>query len=151
MSSLADLIAAVSLHIPPTLQQRIIVFGSAGIGLRGVDLDRTFGDVDLFVSEQTFNAWPALGFTRSAKNDIPKILVDGCDLIEVWATFPGVTFADVALRAAPTEYSRGMRVAHLSDLLEWKRAQRDLRADEEKRAKDDRDIRYIVGHVLARP
>ncbi|WP_394831105.1 hypothetical protein LVJ94_31795 [Pendulispora rubella] len=150
MPNLSDLVLLVCERIPAELLPQVIVMGSAAIALHGVDLGRAPGDIDLFVSASALETWPSQGFHRSEKHSIARISIAGSDLLEIFATFPGVTFAAVEADARATPLSRGVRVAALRDLLGWKRAQLHLRADAAGRAKDENDIRAIEAYVAAR-
>ncbi|WP_394841788.1 hypothetical protein LZC95_32515 [Pendulispora brunnea] len=146
MPNLSDLVLLAREHIPPRLLAEVVVMGSAAIALHGVDLGRAPGDIDLFVSVSTLDAWPSEGFTRGTKHGIPRITADATDLLEIFATFPGVAFDAVNSRAGATPISHGLRVAALDDLLTWKRAQARLRADAAGRTKDENDIRAMEAY-----
>ncbi|WP_394826124.1 hypothetical protein [Pendulispora albinea] len=144
--ALNDRMLTVCARIPRPLLERAIVMGSAAIVLRGVHLGREPGDIDLFVSPATFSSWPAEGFSHVVKDGVARIVVDA-EPIELLAAFPGVAFDAVEARAAAVDGSHGVRVAALEDLLTWKRAQKELRADPADRNKDAADIRALEAHL----
>jgi len=132
-----DLIRLLASLIENDQRNNYILFGSAAIALRGIDLDRPINDLDVFVSQDTFeglskkfkleekpgNDGPAVPFYKPAEN------------IEIWKSFPGVTFSDVAKNSSPTTASAGFPVGGLDDLRSWKAAQ--------GREKDRADLEMI--------
>ncbi|MEZ4411047.1 MAG: hypothetical protein R3A52_31890, partial [Polyangiales bacterium] len=133
-------------RLPSELLREVVVFGSAAIVLRGVDLGRVPNDLDLFVSDDTFERLSAeKGFELHAGSDptLRFLRLAGSISVELWPQFPGVAFGEVSATASVTSESFGVQVATLPMLLQWKRAHRALRRNAEDDAKDQRDIERI--------
>jgi hypothetical protein len=115
---LDGLVAAVPLALLPDA----VVFGSAALALRGVDLGREIGDLDVLVSEVTLERVTGrLG--PGAERRGSSVRVTGLADVEIPSVLAGVDHAAVLARATPTPESRGVRVAALEDVVAWKRAQ----------------------------
>lgn len=91
-------------------------------------------DIDLFASSELFSELETLGFiVDSSRPDVPRIEV--AQDIDVFRTFPGVTYERVLEGAKLTPRSRGFLVADLRDVLAFKRAC--------NRDKDQKDIQEL--------
>jgi hypothetical protein len=117
--------------IPTHLHEHVVVFGSAPMVFAGLKPDVLF-DLDLFVSGEAYQALLGAGFREDQdERDLPRIMV--AEAVEVVSTWPGVTFAEVLVASAPTEGSRGLRVAALKHVLAFKvisEREKDLREAE---------------------
>lgn len=102
-----------------------VVFGSAAVVLHGVDLGRAIDDVDLFVSSAAYDVLKRHPRCRetAVKPDVWALHVDGCTNVEILKVFPGVTHADVLANAVALPHMPEVKLAALSDLCAWKRAQ----------------------------
>jgi hypothetical protein len=121
--------------IDERLLSQVVILGSAALWLHGLPLNRVPRDLDLFVSDETFRDWPTQGFQRLPHGDKEKIRPAITPQIELFNTFPGVTFEEVAPDAVRLEAARPMRVGSVKHLLKWKRAQ--------NRPKDQADIALL--------
>ncbi len=111
--SLETLIATAARTLGPTRSGRAIVFGSAPLVLAG--LPRKPRDLDLFVSEDLYQ--------ELAKELLPEhtdeqghrflLLAEG---IEVWSSFPGVSWEQASGRARLDPRTSGLKVADLVDV-----------------------------------
>jgi hypothetical protein len=123
--------------IPSHLHDRVVVFGSAPMVFAGLKPDVTF-DLDLFASEETYEALLALGFVEDQdERGLPRIMV--AEAVEVVSTWPGVIFDEVFAASAPRDGSRGLRVAALQHVLAFKAIS--------AREKDQREAE-ILRHAL---
>jgi hypothetical protein len=135
-----ELLRCLAQLFPETERTEMVIFGSAAIVLQGVDIGRSVGDLDVFVSQATFEAL-AVRFGKQEKpgSDGPVPFIAPARKIEILASFPGVEFPIVAKRGRPNESSYGFPVGCLDDLRTWKAAQ--------GREKDFRDIEAIDRHL----
>jgi hypothetical protein len=119
MKLLTQLLDRAVAAIPPHLQGRVVVFGSAPMVFAGLKPDVTF-DLDLFVDDATYRGLLGAGFDEDHdERGLPRIMV--ADAVEVVSTWPGILFDGVFGRAHAHERSRGLRVAALTDVLAFKR------------------------------
>ena len=131
------LLQELSTRLPEQLHENVLIFGSSAIVLNGVCLDRQIDDLDVFVSEETFDGLRSM-FAEEWKRakegcEIPYLEIG--DKIELLASFPGVEFNDVFSRSQVLPHSAPFRVAALRDLRLWK--------VEQGRPKDMNDIKAI--------
>ena len=116
---------------------------SSAIALRGVSLGREINDLDLFVSDATFDKiasrLPVQTKLGRDGEEVPYLTPS--EKIEILKSFPGVTFADVLAHASKTDRSEGLLVGSLDDIKLWKTAQ--------GRAKDMTDIDAIDNQLAA--
>ncbi len=117
--SIESLTAVAARHLGPNRAGRAIVFGSGPLVLAG--LPRQPRDLDLFVSEDLYQ--------ELAEEDRPEQLDDKghaylllADDIEVWSSFPGVSWDQVSARARLDPRTSGIRVADLADVRATKAA-----------------------------
>jgi hypothetical protein len=104
--------------IPAALHEHVVVFGSAPMVFAGLKPDVMF-DLDLFVSGEAYQAILGAGFREDQdERDLPRIMV--AEAVEVVSTWPGVTYDDVLAASAPSDGSRGLRVASLGHVLAFK-------------------------------
>ncbi len=116
------LVERLSAKVPSTLLGDAVIFGSAAIALRGFDLGREIGDLDLLVSDATFES------LRTALGEVVEVrgstaVVVGAPGVEILKELAGVDHRAVVERASPTPASGGLKVAALDDVIAWKRAQ----------------------------
>jgi hypothetical protein len=138
--TLLDLVGQLSSHFDPKDRGGIVIFGSSAIAMRGVDLSRPINDLDVFVSEKTFETLRSLFPLQK------KAASEGGDVefyspepkIEILKSFPGVTFDEIRERAAPISGSNGFPVAAVGYLIVWKTTQ--------GREKDLKDLEAIEKH-----
>jgi Family of unknown function (DUF5706) len=106
------LIHAVTTRLPWHLLMDAVVFGSAAIALNGVDLGRLIDDLDIFVSDESYDALKAHEFCRETekKPGVYALRVDSVNDVEILKTFPGVTHADVTIAARTLPNTHGLRV-----------------------------------------
>jgi hypothetical protein len=116
--SIESLLATAAERLGPSRSGRAIVFGSAPLVLAG--LPRQPRDLDLFVSEDLY---------RELREDIEEEVDDQghsflrlADDIEVWSSFPGVCWEQVAGRSRLDPRTSGLRVADLADVRATKAA-----------------------------
>lgn len=121
----AKLILSLIQRLSLDLLQDAIVFGSAAIALNGVDLGRQIDDLDVFVSDHSYNRMKAnpLCHEIEKKSGVYSLQVNGIIDAEILMTFPGVIHAEVTKRARTHPNSYGVLVASMDDLCTWKRAQ----------------------------
>ena len=121
------------------LRDSVVVFGSAALVLRGVELDRPVDDLDLFLSDAAFDELTTQGVLHDKAPGVPAIdlgmKIEGC------RSFPGVVFSEVRAAASPLPDSSGLLVGSLAHLIAWKRAQ--------GRPKDLRDLATIERQMSA--
>jgi hypothetical protein len=104
--------------LPAHLQHRVVIFGSAPMVFAGLKPDVTF-DLDLFVSEETYQALLEAGFEQDHdERGLPRIMA--AEAVEVVSVWPGVAFEEAFAAAAVQEGSRGMPVASLVHVLAFK-------------------------------
>lgn len=135
-----ELIERLAVYIHPQERANFVLFGSAAISLRGIRLGRPINDLDVFVSEETFNSLK-VRFSEQSKHgkDGPVPFFCPAAEIEILKSFPGVQFDAVRQNAAVIDKSLGFPVGSIDDLCAWKRAQGrpkdliDLEAIEEQR------------------
>jgi len=116
---------------------KVVIFGSASIALNSVALGREANDLDVFVSDKTFETLSErfpLQFKKGKEGESVPCLRPAKD-IEILKSFPGVTFEQVLAHAKTTEKSGGLLVASLKDARSWKTTQ--------DREKDRSDIEAI--------
>ena len=124
--------------IPAHLHEHVVVFGSAPMVFTGLKPDVTF-DLDLFVSVDAYRALLDASFVEDQdERGLPRIMV--AEAVEVVATWPGVTFDEVLAASAPTEGSRGLRVAALEHVLAFK-----VISEREKDQREAEVIRRALG------
>ena len=110
--------------IPIDLLRDVVIFGSAAISLHGIDLKRKIDDLDLFVSQDSFDQLkrhPEL--LERKKHGATHLTMKDRYKIELWASFAGVDYESVKKHARPTDGSSQMAVADLVDLRQWKKTQ----------------------------
>ncbi len=143
---LIDLLALVVMRLSAAALDRLVVFGDAALCLHGVDLGRGSGDLDFFVEDGLFQELETSGSMTRVTNSaggIPVLRFPESPGVEVRQQFPGIVFADLVAKAAPTAGSLGLRVASVQDLKQWKQAQLSLRSTEEDRQNDRGDLQCI--------
>jgi hypothetical protein len=136
MTRLDTLLDRARAVLPEHLRDHVVVFGSAPMVLAGLKPD--VGDLDLFVGETTFDELVAAGF-RANENQLGYLHVVLDEDVEIFQTWPGVGFDEVYAEAAPVEGSRGLRVATLRHVLQYKLAL--------GREKDLADVEVLRGVV----
>jgi hypothetical protein len=99
-----------------------VIFGSAAIVLRNIDLRRDIQDLDLFVSKEAFDELDANVIVVTKPDGVLAKKLAGAE-VEILHEFPGADHRRVFENAAVLDGSRGLRVAALADLIAWKRAQ----------------------------
>ena len=125
----------------PEERKGIVIFGSSALVLQGVNLGRDINDLDLFVSEATFEGMTKR-FEKRFKagkdgEQIPYLApVEG---IEILHSFPGIQFHDALSHACKIEAAEGLLVGSVYDIRKWKIAQ--------GREKDLKDIEAIDNHL----
>jgi hypothetical protein len=127
----------------PEEREFVVVFGSSAIALRGISLGREINDLDLFVSDATFDKISSrlpVHF-KDGKNGERVPYLSPSEKIEILKSFPGVTFRDVLAHASKTGTSEGLLVGSIDDIKLWKRAQ--------GREKDMADIEAIERDITA--
>jgi hypothetical protein len=121
---LSSLISKFIATLPEDEKANVLIFGSAAIVLNGVDLGRPISDLDVFVSERSFDR---LGkkYEQKSKNGADGIVpyLEPCNCVEVLQSFPGVSFESAYRRASVKRESQTLRVGSLVDLIIWKNAQ----------------------------
>jgi hypothetical protein len=117
--SFMKLLATAAARLGPTRSGRAIVFGSGPLLLAG--LPRQPRDLDLFVAEDLYAELLAeLGAEQRDDQGHPFLsLAPG---VEVWRSFPGVAWEQVAARSRLDSRSHGLRVADLSHVRSTKLA-----------------------------
>lgn len=139
-TKLGKLIGQLSAHVSRRKRKGFLIFGSSAITMRGVNLSRSVNDLDIFVSEETFDALRTqfdVQFKSASEGGNVEFYAPERD-IEILKSFPGVTFDEVRKKAAPIPGSNGFPVASLDDLTRWKAKQ--------NREKDLKDIEAIKLH-----
>ena len=137
MHKLDAFIADAVAKLPPDIIGRVVIFGSAPLAMEDVGIREDIKDLDLFVSDETFDEFVRRGFRsrvklkdRATGEEVFHIVVAGEDAdpeIEVLKTFQGVAFADVYQRSV--QHPSGLRVGAVTDVRAWKVAsgrQKDL-------------------------
>lgn len=117
----------------------MVVLGSSAIVLNGIELGRQVDDLDLFSSQEMFDALSCRleVKTRPGKEGKPLLFlqpVPGLP-VEIFCTFPGLNYKDTHAQAVNPAAAMGMKVCCLDDLITWKTAQ--------GRPKDFADIEII--------
>jgi hypothetical protein len=116
--SIEQLLATAASRLGPARSGRAIVFGSAPLLLAG--LPRQPRDLDLFVSEDLYlELLEELHEECDEQGHTFLLLADG---VEVWSSFPGVRWEQVAGRARLDPRTSGLRVADLADVRATKAA-----------------------------
>lgn len=96
--------------------------------------DDVKNDLDILVADDVYGALLAAGFrSDELAPGVTRILV--ADDVEVYKTWPGVTFSEVHASATSQPGSHGMRVAGLEQVLAFKLAS--------NREKDKPDIELL--------
>ncbi len=98
---------------------RAIVFGSAPMALAG--LPRQPRDLDLFVAQDLYAELAGTGLPER-RDDQGHTYLELAPDIEVWASFPGVRWDQVAARARLDPRAHGLRVADLTHVRAYKAA-----------------------------
>ena len=124
-SKVESLVNSLAEHVPPELLGRMIVFGSAAIALRDVDLRREIGDLDIFVSKEDYRFIKAnLPIVEKEKKPgVFSLEFGDMEDIEIYKTFPGVTYEETSQNASLLSSTKNMLVASREDLCKWKIAQ----------------------------
>jgi hypothetical protein len=140
---LSDLLPKLAAQLSPEERKAIVIFGSSAIVLRGVALGRKVNDLDLFVSDSTFEAL-ALRFPLECKEGKdgekgPSLTPLVGEKVEIFKSFLGVNFETVLAHASKTDASQNFLVGSFDDIKTWKNAQ--------GREKDINDIKVIENHV----
>jgi hypothetical protein len=91
------------------------------------------------VSKETFEELVAAG-CRADENQLGFLHIVLADDVEVFKSWPGVGFDEVYAEAAPVDGSRGLRVATLRHVLQYK-----LVLGREKDRADVEVLRRVVG------
>lgn len=143
LSNLLDILYS---QIESKFHEDFVIFVSSAIVLNGIKLNREINDLDVFVSEETFNF---LGEflsqkTKDAKEGGEIYYLEIAEKIEVLKSFPGVEFDEVYSRSKILENSRSFRVGALSDLRTWK-----VQQDRCKDRKDVQTIDRVIGRYKA--
>ncbi len=137
---LTRLLEVAAKELPGSLASEAVVFGSAPMVLAG--LRDKANDLDLFVSEDTFVALVDAGCTLdTTRPNVPRIRV--AEDVEVFKTWPGVTFEEVFRDARPVPGSCGLRVAGLRHVLAGK-----LASNRQKDQPDIAALRRALGHEV---
>ena len=89
-----------------------------------VDLERPVDDLDIYVSEATYQALKNSGVVTEVPKgpDLSALEIDA-PKIEIWKSFPGVKHSEVWRNAKTSAESQGLLVATGEDLCKWKSAQ----------------------------
>ncbi|MYB11676.1 MAG: hypothetical protein F4114_11685 [Rhodospirillaceae bacterium] len=101
-----------------------VIFGSLAIILNGLDLRDGANDLDFFVSDDTFVKLEETfekKFKGTNDGDIPYIELT--EEIEVFKEFKGANFKNIYNRSISSKSSYGFRIAHIFDIIEWKKVQ----------------------------
>ena len=115
--SIESLLVDAARLLGPHRSGRAIVFGSAPMVLAG--LPRQPRDIDLFVPPELYQELlDDGGDERSDDQGHSYLLLD--EGVEVWSSFPGVSWAQVAARSRLDPRSAGLRIADLSDVRRYK-------------------------------
>lgn len=118
MKLLDRLLDAAVAALPEDLRDHVVVFGSAPMVFAGLKPD-VKSDLDLFVSDDTFNRMVAAGHSPDERRpDVPRIAL--APDVEVFKTWQGVTFPETHAASSPRDGSRGLRVASLEHVLAFK-------------------------------
>ena len=88
--------------LPAHLRDRVVAFGSTPMVLAGLKPD--VGDLDLFASETTFEELVA-GGCRADENKLGYLHIVLANDVEVFKTWPAVSFHEAYAEAAPVEGS----------------------------------------------
>ncbi len=114
-----ELLELAARMLPDDARMRAIVFGSTPMALAG--LPRPPRDLDLFVPPELYERLRRRGVPEQRDPDgAAHLALD--PRIEVWCSFPGVSWKDVATRARLDPRAHGMRVADLADVRAYKLA-----------------------------
>lgn len=115
----------------------LVIFGSAAVILNGKDLKREINDLDLYAPDTLFSALKVkYSFHEAQKTSGISYLKVGIPKIEIWKSFPGVSYDQARKNAIRCDHSNGLLVACLEDLRVWKRTQ--------GRKKDLIDLQYMI-------
>lgn len=140
-----DLIQRLTVFVQPENRANFVLFGSAALVLHGIDLERAIGDLDVFVSEETFASLRVCfeEKTKSGKDNelVPFYCPDPGAKIEILKSFPDVSFDEVSRNAQCSDASEGFSVGSVEDLKKWKEAQ--------GRPKDKKDLEKIEEFLRA--
>ncbi len=116
---LASLLITAAERLGPLRSGRAIVFGSAPLALAG--LPRQPRDLDLFVPRDLYD--------ELLEDELPEHqdaeghrFLQLADSIEIWASFPGISWEQVAGRARLDPRTCGLRVAELAGVRLYKAA-----------------------------
>lgn len=125
----------------PEERNSVVIFGSSALVLHGVDLQRDINDLDLFVSQATFEGMTKR-FERRFKagkdgENIPYLAPS--EGVEILQSFPGIHFHEALSHASKMDKAEGLLVGSLYDIRKWKTAQ--------GREKDLKDIEAIDNHL----
>ena len=110
--------------LPEDERGNIVIFGSAAVALNGVDLGRKVNDLDVFVSDETFERLKEkCGLEELTKNgDVPYLEFENLE-VEILKTFPGVEFSEVKACSSTSDISQELMFGDLEMLSRWKRKQ----------------------------
>ena len=124
IEKLSSLIQKLCNKFPKNDLNEMIIFGSAAVTLHGRDLERKINDLDIFVSKSLFCELKSKhSLIEIEKSKGVKYLQTGIPKIELWKSFPGVTFDIVKKNAEVRDQSNGLLVASLEYLRIWKTTQ----------------------------
>jgi hypothetical protein len=147
MDRIQELISEAVAKLPADLIPQMVIFGSASIASAGVSLGRSVKDLDLFVSDDTFDELRRRGFHVRVKlrdketgDDVLHIVVAGAESdpdVEILKTFQGVEFSEVFSHSHI--HASGFRMSALDDARRWKVAS--------GRPKDLNDVASIDRHL----
>lgn len=140
-NNIDELVSKISELFSKAEREKIVIFGSSAIYLHGVDLGRKINDLDIFVSNSTFQEF-SLRFSIHEKNGKEghnvQFLTPFKD-IEILKTFPGLEFSQVLKNSVQLEEFPDFNVGSLEDIIAWK--------TEQGRDKDREDINTIKKHL----
>lgn len=127
LPELLDLARAL---IHESVLSQLVVFGSAAMQLHG--LPREANDLDLFVADELFDGWTEKLFLKVQKKAGVEMLRPSLtSKIEIFKTFPGVSFEQVRSEAISIAAAAPMRVGSMHHLLQWKRVQNSTKDQED--------------------
>lgn len=136
IEKISSLIKQLCEQIPTNDLRELVIFGSAAITLNRKDLKREIDDLDIFASESGYSRLKAqFSLNEKEKPEGVTYLQVGTPKIEIWKSFPGITFLQVKNNARKLEQSEGMLVASIKDLRIWKITQ--------DRPKDKEDLKNM--------
>jgi len=135
------LLSKTSAQLLPQERNGIVIFGSSALVLQGVDLGRDINELDLFVSEATFERMTKRFEKRFKRGkdgeEIPYLVpVEGVAILQ---SFPGIHFHDALSHACKVEAAEGFLVGSVYDIKKWKIAH--------GREKDLKDVEAIDSHL----